>query len=107
MQSRAERGEIFISNMTSTAVPGRGAGGATDRAGGGQKYLVVSEGAVRPEVTAVRVLLLYGRTMPKPGAQEAEIPLPPGWDFCRDYDNKLYFIDHNTQKTTWIDPRDR
>ena len=45
--------------------------------------------------------------MPKPAGQEAEIPLPPGWDFCRDYDNKLYFIDHNTQKTTWIDPRDR
>ena len=52
-------------------------------------------------------VLLYGSIMPKPGGQEAEIPLPPGWDFCRDFDNKLYFIDHNTQKTTWIDPRDR
>jgi len=44
--------------------------------------------------------------MPKSGGQEGEIPLPPGWDFGRDYDNKLYFIDHNTQKTTWVDPRD-
>ena len=52
-------------------------------------------------------LAVYGTIMPKPPTQEAEIPLPPGWDFCRDYDNKLYFIDHNTQKTTWIDPRDR
>ena len=41
----AERGQIFISAMTSTAVPGRGAGGASARAGGGQKYLVRSEGA--------------------------------------------------------------
>ena len=45
--------------------------------------------------------------MPKSGGQEGEIPLPPGWEFGRDYDNKLYFIDHNTQKTTWVDPRDR
>lgn len=45
--------------------------------------------------------------MPKSGGREEDIPLPPGWDFGRDYDNKLYFIDHNTQKTTWVDPRDR
>ena len=45
MSAEAERGEIFISAMTSTAVPGRGAGGASVRAGGGQKYLVDSEGA--------------------------------------------------------------
>ena len=31
--------------MTSNCRPGPGAGGATLRAGGGQKYLVVSEGA--------------------------------------------------------------
>lgn len=33
--------------------------------------------------------------------------MPEGWDFGRDYDGKLYFIDHNSKKTTWIDPRDR
>ena len=47
------------------------------------------------------------QNMPKSGGREGELPLPPGWDFGRDYDNKLYFIDHNSQKTTWVDPRDR
>jgi protein KIBRA len=44
-------------------------------------------------------------TMPR--RRNGEIPLPDGWDFARDYDGKVYFIDHNTKKTTWIDPRDR
>ncbi|KAF0769813.1 protein kibra isoform X1 [Aphis craccivora] len=42
-----------------------------------------------------------------PRRRNGEIPLPDGWDFARDYDGKVYFIDHNTKKTTWIDPRDR
>jgi hypothetical protein len=33
--------------------------------------------------------------------------LPQGWDVGKDYDGKVYFIDHNTKKTTWIDPRER
>ena len=41
------------------------------------------------------------------GVPGGDLPLPPGWDLGRDYDGKPYFIDHNTQKTTWIDPRDR
>lgn len=45
------------------------------------------------------------RTMPR--RRNGEIPLPEGWDFARDYDGKVYFIDHNSKKTTWIDPRDR
>ena len=32
-------------------------------------------------------------------------PLPRGWDLGRDYDGKVYFIDHNTKQTTWVDPR--
>ncbi|CAG0920590.1 unnamed protein product [Notodromas monacha] len=36
-----------------------------------------------------------------------EIPLPDGWEMGRDYDGKVYYIDHNTKKTTWLDPRDR
>ncbi|XP_059079146.1 protein kibra-like isoform X2 [Tigriopus californicus] len=31
--------------------------------------------------------------------------LPQGWDVGRDFDGKVYYIDHNTKKTTWIDPR--
>ncbi|XP_017772519.1 PREDICTED: protein kibra isoform X1 [Nicrophorus vespilloides] len=42
-----------------------------------------------------------------PRKRNGEIPLPEGWDFARDYDGKVYFIDHNSKKTTWIDPRDR
>nr|XP_023013961.1 protein kibra isoform X1 [Leptinotarsa decemlineata] len=42
-----------------------------------------------------------------PRKRNGEIPLPEGWDFGRDYDGKVYFIDHITKKTTWIDPRDR
>eukprot|EP00058_Branchiostoma_floridae_P012661 XP_002598149.1 hypothetical protein BRAFLDRAFT_123294 [Branchiostoma floridae] len=36
-----------------------------------------------------------------------ELPLPPGWQEARDLDGKVYFIDHNTRTTTWVDPRDR
>ncbi|CAG9854227.1 unnamed protein product [Phyllotreta striolata] len=42
-----------------------------------------------------------------PRKRNGEIPLPDGWDFGRDYDGKIYFIDHISKKTTWIDPRDR
>lgn len=33
--------------------------------------------------------------------------LPEGWDVATDNDGKIYYIDHNTKSTTWIDPRDR
>ncbi|GJQ65403.1 hypothetical protein Trydic_g7513 [Trypoxylus dichotomus] len=42
-----------------------------------------------------------------PRRRNGELPLPDGWEFARDYDGKVYFIDHNSKKTTWIDPRDR
>ncbi|XP_014606248.1 PREDICTED: protein kibra isoform X1 [Polistes canadensis] len=42
-----------------------------------------------------------------PRRRNGEIPLPEGWDVAQDFDGKVYFIDHNTRKTTWIDPRDR
>ena len=34
------------------------------------------------------------------------LPLPEGWDVGRDYDGKVYFIDHRTRTTTWVDPRE-
>jgi len=40
------------------------------------------------------------------GGRLAGLPLPQGWDLNTDFDGKVYFIDHNTQKTTWVDPRD-
>lgn len=42
-----------------------------------------------------------------PKRRNGEIPLPDGWEECRDFDGKVFYIDHNTRKTTWIDPRDR
>lgn len=42
-----------------------------------------------------------------PRKRNGEIPLPEGWDYGQDYDGKIYFIDHISKKTTWIDPRDR
>lgn len=49
-------------------------------------------GAARPAV----------RTMPR-----KELPLPEGWEEARDYDGKVYYIDHGSRTTSWVDPRDR
>ncbi|NWS86597.1 WWC2 protein, partial [Toxostoma redivivum] len=40
-------------------------------------------------------------------AGNGQLPLPDGWEEARDYDGKLFYIDHNTKQTSWIDPRDR
>uniref|UniRef100_F6X2F2 WW and C2 domain containing 1 n=1 Tax=Ornithorhynchus anatinus TaxID=9258 RepID=F6X2F2_ORNAN len=36
-----------------------------------------------------------------------ELPLPRGWEEARDFDGKVYYIDHTSRTTSWIDPRDR
>ncbi|CAL8362329.1 unnamed protein product [Lota lota] len=36
-----------------------------------------------------------------------EQPLPQGWEEARDFDGKVYYVDHIHQATSWIDPRDR
>lgn len=41
-------------------------------------------------------------TMPR-----KELPLPEGWEEARDYDGKVYYIDHGSRTTSWVDPRDR
>jgi len=36
------------------------------------------------------------------------LPLPPGWEVATDGETgQLYYVDHNTKKTQWFDPRDR
>lgn len=47
------------------------------------------------------------RAMPRQGPDLGDLPLPQGWDVGKDFDGKVYFIDHHNQKTTWVDPRDR
>ncbi|XP_076467518.1 protein WWC2-like isoform X2 [Babylonia areolata] len=42
-----------------------------------------------------------------PKGRNGELPLPDGWEEAADFDGKRYFLDHNTRRTTWIDPRDR
>lgn len=32
-------------------------------------------------------------------------PLPPGWDTRFDWGSVVFYVDHNTQSTTYIDPR--
>ncbi|XP_075395811.1 protein WWC3 isoform X2 [Tenrec ecaudatus] len=44
---------------------------------------------------------------PPRGRDSAELPLPAGWEEARDYDGRVFYIDHNTRQTSWIDPRDR
>uniref|UniRef100_A0A674P6G3 WW and C2 domain containing 1 n=1 Tax=Takifugu rubripes TaxID=31033 RepID=A0A674P6G3_TAKRU len=39
--------------------------------------------------------------------RQYELPLPEGWEEARDFDGKVYYIDHINQCTSWIDPRDR
>lgn len=41
------------------------------------------------------------------GEDIVEESLPAGWEMAFDSDGKVFFIDHNTKQTTWIDPRDR
>ncbi|NWH67033.1 WWC2 protein, partial [Geococcyx californianus] len=40
-------------------------------------------------------------------AGNGQLPLPAGWEEAKDYDGKVFYIDHNTKQTSWIDPRDR
>jgi len=35
----------------------------------------------------------------------AQQPLPPGWSCRYDPQGRIYFLDHNNKKTTYIDPR--
>nr|XP_039256088.1 protein WWC2-like [Styela clava] len=44
--------------------------------------------------------------MPVMASESNDLPLPLGWEEATDYDGKSYFIDHNSKRTTWIDPRD-
>ncbi|XP_064608638.1 protein WWC2-like isoform X2 [Liolophura sinensis] len=41
-----------------------------------------------------------------PRKRNGELPLPNGWEECRDFDGKVFYIDHNSRQTSWIDPRD-
>lgn len=48
---------------------------------------------------------LQGPIMPRKG--NGQLPLPDGWEEAIDFDGKVFYIDHNSRQTSWIDPRDR
>lgn len=51
---------------------------------------------------------MHGAARPALGTMpRKELPLPAGWEEARDYDGKVYYIDHGSRTTSWVDPRDR
>ncbi len=42
---------------------------------------------------------------PRTGSSDNLVPLPPHWEQDVTPDGEIYFINHNTQTTTWYDPR--
>ncbi|XP_036082342.1 protein WWC3 isoform X5 [Rousettus aegyptiacus] len=60
-----------------------------------------------PSVTAAVVPVQSVSSVPSRARESSELPLPAGWEEARDYDGRIFYIDHNTRQTSWIDPRDR
>ena len=54
-----------------------------------------------------RLLWIYLKLRNKMSEPCRELPLPSGWDEAVDYDGRVFYIDHNTRRTSWLDPRDR
>ncbi|KAM8909507.1 membrane-associated guanylate kinase, WW and PDZ domain-containing protein 2a isoform 4-T4 [Spinachia spinachia] len=44
-------------------------------------------------------------TLPKPEDNEELGPLPDNWEMAYTEKGEVYFIDHNTKTTSWLDPR--
>ncbi|XP_071188497.1 membrane-associated guanylate kinase, WW and PDZ domain-containing protein 2-like isoform X2 [Salvelinus alpinus] len=46
------------------------------------------------------------KSLPKPDENESELgPLPENWEMAYTEKGEVYFIDHNTKTTSWLDPR--
>jgi hypothetical protein len=41
---------------------------------------------------------------PKKTTEDAQGPLPSGWEWREDDRGRLYYVDHNTRTTSWIRP---
>ncbi|XP_031169186.1 membrane-associated guanylate kinase, WW and PDZ domain-containing protein 2a isoform X13 [Sander lucioperca] len=44
-------------------------------------------------------------TLPKPDENDELGPLPDNWEMAYTEKGEVYFIDHNTKTTSWLDPR--
>ena len=81
--STTSAGETENSNSNSRASSARG--GAQPAQAATTNGATVHENGVRPKSN--------------------EPALPPGWDFSYSDKGRMFFIDHVSKKTTWIDPR--
>jgi hypothetical protein len=61
----------------------------------------VSSSSDRPASSANGATVNDNGVRPSPN----EPPLPPGWNFAYTDKGRMFFIDHTSKKTTWIDPR--
>ncbi|KAF8462478.1 hypothetical protein JB92DRAFT_2161777 [Gautieria morchelliformis] len=50
-------------------------------------------------------LHLRGNDNPETSDSAESHPLPAGWERRLDHQGRIYYVDHNTQSTTWDDPR--
>uniref|UniRef100_A0A6Q2YQ89 Membrane-associated guanylate kinase, WW and PDZ domain-containing protein 1 n=1 Tax=Esox lucius TaxID=8010 RepID=A0A6Q2YQ89_ESOLU len=78
----------------------------------------VSSGEVPPQTCPPTETLAFSTTpnnevpkeeggeMAKPDENESELgPLPDNWEMAYTEKGEVYFIDHNTKTTSWLDPR--
>ena len=47
----------------------------------------------------------HGRPMAQPAPNPQRVPIGNNWDMCRAADGRIFYINHNTRTTTWVDPR--
>lgn len=62
---------------------------------------------MQPREPAVGAEVIRGGSEMPRRRSSGELPLPNGWEEARDFDGRVFYIDHNTRLTSWIDPRDR
>ncbi len=53
------------------------------------------------------VISVVGGGGKSPEKMVEQLPLPGGWEEAITSDGRKFYIDHNTKRTSWIDPRDR
>eukprot|EP00960_Hanusia_phi_P035790 751951-Hanusia_phi.AAC.5 len=85
------------------------AGGPVVQAATQPQVKVVASLPTPMDEPVVQSIHMHPQTSPMvlpPGYENAKGPLPTGWEARGTADGRMYFIDHNTKTTTWVDPRD-
>lgn len=58
-----------------------------------------------PQIVNASAPMATTVSSPSHATQRSSEPLPPGWQMSTDGQGRTFFIDHNTETTTWTDPR--